>query len=81
MKYTTTYSLRISVRLKTHGFMGTYLGHSLFRNKEEEMTTGPGAVPRLGDPVAHQHQSVTRYVRLEVMLKCAKTLFQFLPHK
>ena len=30
------------------------LGHSLFKNKEVEMTTGPGAVPRLGDPVAHQ---------------------------
>ena len=30
------------------------LGHSLFRNKEVKMTTGPGAVPRLGGPVAHQ---------------------------
>jgi len=29
------------------------LGHSLFKNKEVEMTTGPGAVPRLGDPIAH----------------------------
>ena len=29
---------------------GDYLGHSLFKNKEVEMTTGPGAVPRLGDP-------------------------------
>ena len=26
----------------------------MFRNKEVKMTTGPGAVPRLGDPVAHQ---------------------------
>ena len=26
----------------------------MFRNKEVKMTTGPGAVPRLGGPVAHQ---------------------------
>ena len=25
----------------------------MFRNKEVEMTTGPAAVARLGDPVAH----------------------------
>jgi hypothetical protein len=30
------------------------LGHCLFKNKEVSMTTGPGAVPRFGDPVAHQ---------------------------
>ena len=31
----------------------------MFRNKEVKMTTGPGAVPRLGDPVAHQSAKIT----------------------
>ena len=41
------------------------LGHSLFRNKEVKMTTGPGAVPRLGDPVARclvQHRPISFFI-------------------
>ena len=35
----------------------------VYKNKEVEMTTGPGAVPRLGDPVAHQSSTASCLVQ------------------
>jgi hypothetical protein len=53
MIYKTSYARDCQVtktKTKTQGD----LGRSLFRNKEVKMTTGSGAVLRLGDLVAHQ---------------------------